>query len=140
MKLVLLKSLFLTSQSISLDDPFTIYHAQFDFWNLIGYLKNYNNPPLFEILLHFWIKLFGITEISVRILPMLFSSFSVLFIYKIGKVFFDSKTAIVVSILFTFFNIQLFYAHDCRVYSLFLLTVVMFYCFFVTTQVGIIQY
>lgn len=128
---ILLKSLFLTSQSISLDEPFTIYHAQFDFWNLIGYLKNYNNPPLFEILLHFWIKLFGITEVSVRILPMLFSSFSVLFIYKIGKVFFDIKTAIVSSILFTFSNIQLFYAHDCRVYSLFLLlTVVSFYYFF----------
>lgn len=128
---ILLKSLFLTSQSISLDEPFTIYHAQFDFWNLIGYLKNYNNPPLFEILLHFWIKLFGITEVSVRILPMLFSSFSVLFIYKIGKVFFDTKTAILASILFTFSNIQLFYAHDCRVYSLFLLlTVVSFYYFF----------
>lgn len=128
---ILLKSFFLISQSISLDEPFTIYHAQFDFWNLIGYLKNYNNPPLFEILLHFWIKLFGITEVSVRILPMLFSSFSVLFIYKIGKVFFDIKTSIVASILFTFSNIQLFYAHDCRVYSLFLLlTVVSFYYFF----------
>ena len=128
---IFIKSVFITTQPISHDEPFTIYHAQFDVDHLIGYLKNYNNPPLFEILLHFWIKLFGISELSVRILPMLFSSFSVLFIYKIGKAFFDDKTAIISSALFTFSIMQIWYAHDCRVYSLFLLlTVSSFYLFF----------
>ena len=128
---IIIKLVFLTSQPISHDEPFTIYHAQFDLFYLIDYLKNYNNPPLFEILLHFWIKQFGISELSVRILPMLFSSFSVLFIYKIGKTFFDDKTAIVSSLLFTFSILQIWYAHDCRVYSLFLLlTLISFYLFF----------
>ncbi len=128
---IIIKSVFLTRQPISHDEPFTIYHAQFDLFYLIDYLKNYNNPPLFEILLHFWIKLFGISELSVRILPMLFSSFSVLFIYKIGKTFFDDKTAIIASLLFTFSIMQIWYAHDCRVYSLFLLlTLGSFYVFF----------
>lgn len=128
---LIIKSVFLTAQPISHDEPFTIYHAQFDLGYLIDYLKNYNNPPLFEILLHFWIKLFGISELSVRILPMLFSSFSVLFVYKIGKTFFDNKTAIISSVLFTFSTMQIWYAHDCRVYSLFLLlTLSSFYLFF----------
>lgn len=134
---IIIKSVFLTSQSISHDEPFTIYHAQFDLAYLIDYLKNYNNPPLFEILLHFWIKLFGVSEISVRILPMLFSSFSVLFIYKIGKIFFDDQTAIISSVLFTFSTMQMWYAHDCRVYSLFLLlTLSSFYLFFTLLKEG----
>lgn len=128
---VVIKSVFLTAQPISHDEPFTIYHAQFDLNNLVDYLKNYNNPPLFEILIHFWIKLFGVSELSVRILPMLFSSLSVLFIYKIGKSFFDEVTAVVSSALFTFSVMQIWYAHDCRVYSLFLLlTLSSFYLFF----------
>lgn len=128
---IFIKSLYLVSESISHDEPFTIYHAQFDFFSLIHYLKNYNNPPLFEVILHFWIKYFGISAESVRILPMLFSSFSVFFIYKIGKDFFDEKVAILSSVLFTFSIMQIWYAHDCRVYSLFLLlTLISFYFFF----------
>lgn len=134
---IIVKSVFLTTQPISHDEPFTIYHAQFDLGSLIDYLKNYNNPPLFEILIHFWIKLFGVSELSVRILPMLFSSLSVLFLYKIGKTFFDDKTAIISSILFTFSTMQIWYAHDCRVYSLFLLlTLSSFYLFFTLLNNG----
>ncbi|MDO8999228.1 MAG: glycosyltransferase family 39 protein [Bacteroidota bacterium] len=128
---ILTKSWYLTTQSICIDEPFTIYHAQFDFVNLIHYLKNYNNPPLFEIILHFWIKIFGISPESVRTLPMLLSSFSVFFIYQIGIKNFDKRTAIITSILFSLSTYNIWYAHDCRVYSLFvLLTVISFYLFF----------
>lgn len=128
---VFIKSFYIENESISHDEPFTIYHAQFDFFEMIDFLKNYNNPPLFEVVLHFWIKFFGISVNSVRVLPILFSSFSVFFIYKIGKDFFSEKIAIVSSVLFTFSRMQIWYAHDCRVYSLFLLlTVISFYLFF----------
>lgn len=128
---IFIKTIYISSQSISHDEPFTVYHAQFDLWHLINYLENYNNPPLFEIILHFWIQLFGISAFSVRILPMLFSSFSVYFIYKTGNEFFEKKAGLVSGLLYTFSTMQIWYAHDCRVYSLFLLlTVVSFYLFF----------
>lgn len=133
----MIKLIFIDTQSISHDEPFTMYHAQFDLGYLIDYLKNYNNPPLFEIILHFWIKVFGISEVSVRILPMLFSSFTVIFIYKTGVAFFDKKMALVSCLLFTFSTLQIWYAHDCRVYSLFLLlTTVSFFLFFKLLKEG----
>ena len=132
---IAIKLIFISSQDISHDEPFTIYHAQFDFLNIIHYLKNYNNPPLFELIMHFWIKYFGISPLSVRFLPMLFSSISVLFVYKIGFLIFDKKTAIVSSLLFTFSSFQIFYSHDCRVYSLFLLlTLISFYLYFLLVK------
>jgi uncharacterized membrane protein len=128
---ILIKTIYIANQSISHDEPFTIYHAQFDPVHLIGYLKNYNNPPLFELILHFWIQAFGISVISVRILPMLFSSFVVYFIYKTGNAFFAKKVGLLSGLLYTFSSMQIWYAHDCRVYSLFLLlTVISFYLFF----------
>jgi mannosyltransferase len=128
---ILFKSLFLISQPICIDEPFTIYHAQFDFFNLIQYLKNYNNPPLFEVILHFWIKLFGLSTASVRFLPTLFSSLTVFFIYRIGITFFNNRIAFLSSALFTLSTINIYFAHDCRVYSLFvLLTTISFYLFF----------
>ena len=83
---IIIKVMYLSFQPISHDEPFTVYHAQFDFYNIIHYLKNYNNPPLFELILHFWIKCFGISPFSVRFLPMLFSSLSVVLFYKIGVI------------------------------------------------------
>jgi hypothetical protein len=128
---ILLKTIYLTSQPISHDEPFTIYHAQFDFLNIIHYLKNYNNPPLFELVLHFWIKGFGISPFAVRFLPMLFSSLSVIYIYKIGMLLYSQRIALVSSLLFTFSSFQIYYAHDCRVYPLFLLlTLISFFLFF----------
>lgn len=118
---VILKFLYLGTESVSHDEPFSIYHAQFDLPALVRYLKGYNNPPLYEIVLHGWIKLFGISEISVRFLPMLFSCFSAVFIYKIGKEFFNHKIAVLSCLIFTFSTFQTWYAHDSRVYTLFLL-------------------
>ncbi len=134
---ILLKSLYLTTQPICVDEPFSIYHAQFDFVHLITYLKNYNNPPLFEIILHCWIKLFGISASSVRVLPMLFSSATVFFIYLIGVNFFSKRVAVLSSLLFTLSTLNAWFAHDCRVYSLFvLLSVISIYLFFKLLNLG----
>lgn len=134
---VVLKCLYLTSEPISHDEPFTIYHAQFGFSELVAHLKNYNNPPLFEIILHFWIKVFGISEGSVRVLPMLFSSASVIVVFLIGRDFFNTRVALLASLLFTFSTMQIWYAHDCRVYSLFLLlTLLSFYLFLILLRDG----
>ncbi len=128
---ILSKSFHLTSQSICIDEPFTVYHAQFDLVNLISFLEKYNNPPLFELIIHFWIKLFGISPESIRTLPMLFSSITVFFIYLMVLEFFNKRTAILAAIIYTLSTVNIWFAHDCRVYSLFvLLTVISFYLFF----------
>ncbi len=138
---VALKCIYLTAEPVSHDEPFTIYHAQLDFSELVGYLKHYNNPPLFELILHAWIKVFGISELSVRILPMLFSSASVVFVYLIGRRFFNARVALPASLLFTFSTMQIWYAHDCRVYSLFLLlTLISFYLFFTLLKEGSLSF
>jgi uncharacterized membrane protein len=126
-----LKEKCLEFQNIAGDESFSIYYSQLNPSEIIHFLSQGNNPPLFELILHYWIKFFGISDYSVRFLPLIFSSLSVFFVYKIAHKFIDIKSAILAAIIFTFSNYEMYFAHEVRVYSLFLLfTLISFYSFF----------
>jgi uncharacterized membrane protein len=99
---ILLKVIFISSESIAWDEPFSIYHAQMSVKNIIHQLYLGNNPPFFELILHFWIKMFGISPFSVRFLPMIFSSLTAVMIFLLGNKMFHFKVGLFTALLFTF--------------------------------------
>ncbi len=118
---LILKFSFITSNSIAGDEPFSIYHAQMSLSSILDLMKSENNPPLHFILLHFWIKLFGISALSVRFLSVIFSVLCAYVMYLIGLKFFSYRVGVVAGLLFTFSNLNLLLAHEARVYELFAL-------------------
>jgi len=113
------KFFFIDYRDICNDEPFTIFHAQKSLSDIIKIsMANEATPPLFMILTHFWIKLFGIGPYSVRFLPLIFNALTVLFIYWTGKRYFGFWAGLIASGMFLLSNYHFFYGLEARTYSL----------------------
>jgi len=118
---VILKIIYIDSNDIAKDEPFSIYVAQMSLSELVNYLKGGNNPPLYEIFLHFWIKFFGTDALSVRLPSLIFSSLTAVVIFRAGKSAFSFSTGALASLIFTFSSMHTYFAHEARAYALFML-------------------
>jgi mannosyltransferase len=113
------KFAFIDNRDICLDEPFTIFHAQDSLINILKLpANNEPNPPLFMILLHLWMKMFGVGAYAVRSLPILFSSLTAVILYLTGKRFINFWSGLTASLLFIFSTYHFFFGADTRTYSM----------------------
>ncbi|MFI5151345.1 MAG: glycosyltransferase family 39 protein [Bacteroidia bacterium] len=126
-----LKLLFITSNPIALDEPFTVFYAQPAFGKMLRIHLADNTPPLFDLFLFGWIKFFGTGAFSVRFLPCLFSSLTVIYVFLLGKKTGGIITALGAALVFSFSSFHFYFAHEARAYSLFaLLSTASLYYYF----------
>jgi len=115
----LLRIYKLSFQSYWLDEARTILsHILND--NFFYFLKSgfgIGDPPLYEFILYFWIKLFGHSEVSTRMLSSIFSIATLPLMYLAAKEFFDNKTAIYSTLLLAFSAFHIYYAQEARMYA-----------------------
>lgn len=116
--------LFYSGQrDLCLDEPFSVFNAQkspVDIWKIAA--SGEPNPPLFMMLLHYWIKIVGLEPGLLRILPLIFNAGTVIFLYFTGKRFFSFWTGLLASGLFIFSTYHFFHGIEARTYSLFSFT------------------
>lgn len=106
---------------ISLDEPYSIYHAQSEIPELLAEVNSGNNAPLHFLLLHFWVKLFGISAFAVRSLSLIIALFSTAILFQLARKFFSIKYSILLVGLFIFSRLNHFVALEARMYGLFTL-------------------
>jgi len=63
---------FWTNSDLWLDEALTVNIAGVPLHEIPSYLKRDGAPPLFYVLLHFWMGVFGRSDVAVRALPGLF--------------------------------------------------------------------
>lgn len=113
------KSYYLANNDIGMDEPFTLFHSQQSVKHIFNILKEENNPPFHFLIVHFWIKIFGMSPFSVRFSSVLFSSICAVVIFLIGKISFSKSVGFFSSIIYSLSTLHIYYSHEVRVYSLF---------------------
>lgn len=100
------------------DEAFSIFHAQQTLTELFANFQSEPNPPLYFILLHYWIQWFGIGMLAVKSLSIIFSAFTALPLYFLGIRIQGRFTAIFTSLMFLFSNLLFDFSHEVRAFAL----------------------
>ncbi len=125
----------LGEESLTTDEYFSLYSAQLPWHKIIfGHQKEYDPntlPPLYHLIMHFWLKVFGSGEYAQRSFSAILGVLSVWMLYALTRLLIDRRTA-VLSALFGAFSFSWFYLfRSNRCYGLFIfLTLLSFYIFY----------
>jgi mannosyltransferase len=116
-------------ESIWLDEAASIEFAELNL-SQIFFLPD-TSPPLYYIILHWWIHYFGISEFSVRLPSAIFGFLSIFVIYKIGSQLFDMDVGKFSSLLMAFSVFHIEFSQEARTYSLSVLLTLLSFHFFI---------
>lgn len=113
-----LRFIHMGKADIGNDESFSSFYAHSPIRLIISVLSQSDNPPLWEIVLHFWQIVFGNSEMAIRSLSGIFSALTVVPIYLAGLRVGGKAGAICSAALYVLSPLSLFLAHEGRVYSL----------------------
>ncbi len=118
------------------DEGFAAVLAQKPVMEMIKTVARDTSPPLYYICLHAWMKVFGTSEVSIRVLSFLFFLGLCFVVFLIARHLFDEKTGILTGAL-TFLNPFLFYyGFEGRMYSILALTSTLSIYFYLKKRWG----
>jgi len=118
------------NQSLWIDESTSLYHALKSFSSNLAWVASDNNLPLYNIILWFYIRLFGTSEFSIRLLSAVFGVLSIWLIARFGREFFSKDVGLLAALLLAISSTHIYYSQEARCYSLFiLLTIASFYFF-----------
>ena len=108
----------ITNENIWLDEAISIRFADRSLSDTIYANSNENTPPLFDLLLNLWMRLFGHSAISVRLLSLIIGTISVFMIYKLGKLLYSENIGLISAFILSISSFNIYYSQEARSYSL----------------------
>lgn len=108
------------NQSLWLDEAINVMAAKS--YSFFGMITQYAiadfHPPGYFILLWFWTKVFGISEIAVRIPSVIFGMLTIYIIFLIGKKIQSKTLGILAAFLLVINPLHIYYSQEARMYAL----------------------
>lgn len=130
--------LYLT-QSLWRDEAFSVLVARPGGIETIRITAADFTPPLYYLLLHYWMNIFGEGEIAIRMLSFLFFLAFLVVFYKFSKTIFKNSWAKISLLLASTNPMLVYYAFEARTYSLFALTsTASMYYFYINNRIAYI--
>ncbi len=107
-----------TSVSLAFDDPFSVFYSRFPPEKIISYFSKGNNPPAYELFLHYWSKIFGTSVLAYRMPSMLSGAGAVYLLCRIGWKYWHPEIGVLAASLMVLSSFFLQFQLEVRGYSI----------------------
>jgi uncharacterized membrane protein len=114
----LLRLYCLGCQSLWYDEIYTGGQNTYSLLQTVRILFVSPFPPLYNIIMNIWIKIFSFSEFSLRFPSALFSALSIIYIFKLTKELFNEKAGLIAALLLSISPYSINYAQEAKMYSL----------------------
>ena len=108
----------LTGESLWYDEAYSVWTSKMEIASLQTLWEWQIEFPLYYLLLHYWMRLFGDGEFSVRALGALTGALSVAPIYLLGKSLRGHRIGILAALLLAVNPYHVWYSQEVRMFSL----------------------
>ncbi len=109
---------FWTRSDLWLDEALTVNIAKLPVHEIPSYLKRDGAPPLFYVLLHYWMAVFGTSDVAVRALPGIFGVATLPLVWLAGRRLGGRTAAWAATLLIASSPFAVRYDTETRMYSL----------------------
>lgn len=123
--------LTLNSQSIRLDEAQSIWVTTKSLPVIMKLTGQDVLVPLYPLLLHFWLQIFGTAVPAARLLSFIFYLVSLPLLYLFGRELGNKNVALIGILLYALSPFIMWYSNETRMYTLFLLTTCVNHYFFI---------
>ncbi len=114
-----LRVLYLAKNGMWLDEAFSVWLANHNVADLLQWTVRIDqHPPLYYLLLHYWIPLNGDSPYYARLLSALFGTATIPIIYLIGKRISGSVVGLAAAMFVALSPFNLYFAQETRMYTL----------------------
>jgi mannosyltransferase len=115
----LLRVILLGSKGMWLDETFSVWVANHSVADMLQWIVRIDqHPPLYYLLLHYWIALNGDTPYYARLLSVLFGAGTIPVIYLIGKRLSGVVVGLAAAVFLALSPFNIFFAQETRMYTL----------------------
>jgi mannosyltransferase len=114
-----LRVLLLDNKGMWLDETFSVWLANHSVVDMLQWIvKIDQHPPLYYLLLHYWIAHYGDTPYYVRLLSALFGAGTIPMIYLIGKRMSGVVMGLAAAVILALSPFNIRFAQETRMYTL----------------------
>jgi mannosyltransferase len=113
-----LRLISLDSRSLWLDEAITVRQAGRPLIEVIRTLAAGVHPPLYHVIMHFWMSAFGQSEVALRGFSVLVGVIAIPVAWWAGTRLYDRRSGIAAAALLAFSPFQIWYSQEARMYEL----------------------
>jgi len=120
-----LRAVGLGARGLWLDEAITVRHANRPLIDVLSRLASGVHPPLYHVLMHYWISAFGLGEVALRSFSVLIGVLAIPTAFWAGSRVYDRRTGIVAAGLVAFSPFLIWYSQEARMYGLLFLAALL---------------